>query len=168
MLALSLIQPYASLIACGHKQFETRSWQTRYRGPLAIHASARITFDARLRCSDEPFRTALRDALTAGGVAAPGSDVDLWKRLPVGAILAVGRLVDCVRVESLIGPPRHARLTEREEAFGDYTPGRWAWLIGDVRPLPEPIPARGRLGLWKTSTDVQARIRASLGDVASF
>lgn len=33
-------------------------------------------------------------------------------------------------------------------AFGDYTPGRWAWKIEDVELLPEPVPARGALGLW--------------------
>ena len=41
MRALSLRQPWASLIADGHKTIETRTWRTRYRGPLAIHASAR-------------------------------------------------------------------------------------------------------------------------------
>ena len=41
MKALSLRQPWASLIAEGRKTIETRTWRTRYRGPLAIHASAR-------------------------------------------------------------------------------------------------------------------------------
>lgn len=41
MKALSLRQPWASLIADGRKTIETRAWRTRYRGPLAIHASAR-------------------------------------------------------------------------------------------------------------------------------
>ena len=40
MRALSLRQPWASLIADGRKTIETRTWRTRYRGPLAIHASA--------------------------------------------------------------------------------------------------------------------------------
>ena len=41
MKALSLRQPWASLIANGRKTIETRTWRTHYRGPLAIHASAR-------------------------------------------------------------------------------------------------------------------------------
>lgn len=41
MKALSLRQPWASLIADGRKTIETRTWRTRYRGPLAIHASLR-------------------------------------------------------------------------------------------------------------------------------
>ena len=39
MKALSLTQPWASLVVIGAKCYETRSWATNYRGPLAIHAS---------------------------------------------------------------------------------------------------------------------------------
>lgn len=42
MKAITLWQPWASLIACGAKTIETRSWGTPYRGPLAIHASKRM------------------------------------------------------------------------------------------------------------------------------
>ena len=41
MKVLTLHQPYASLIALGLKTIETRSWSTKYRGPLAVHAAAR-------------------------------------------------------------------------------------------------------------------------------
>jgi hypothetical protein len=41
MKALSLHQPWASLIGLGVKTIETRSWSTKYRGPLAVHASLR-------------------------------------------------------------------------------------------------------------------------------
>lgn len=40
MKAITIWQPWASLIACGVKQYETRSWPTKYRGPIAIHAAA--------------------------------------------------------------------------------------------------------------------------------
>ena len=43
MKALTIWQPWASLIAGGAKQYETRSWATQYRGPIAIHAAARYT-----------------------------------------------------------------------------------------------------------------------------
>ena len=39
MKALSLMEPWAALIAAGVKSIETRSWRTAYRGPLYIHAS---------------------------------------------------------------------------------------------------------------------------------
>jgi len=37
--ALTLWQPWASLLAGGGKMFETRSWKTNYRGPVVIHAA---------------------------------------------------------------------------------------------------------------------------------
>lgn len=41
MKALTVKQPWASLIVHGGKDVENRSWTTRYRGPIAIHAAAR-------------------------------------------------------------------------------------------------------------------------------
>lgn len=38
---ITLWQPYATLVATGIKQYETRSWPTNYRGPLLIHAAKR-------------------------------------------------------------------------------------------------------------------------------
>jgi hypothetical protein len=40
MKGLTLTQPWATLVAIGAKRIETRSWPTRYRGLLAIHAGA--------------------------------------------------------------------------------------------------------------------------------
>ncbi|WP_197143655.1 hypothetical protein [Lysinibacillus sphaericus] len=42
MKAITFIQLWALLIALKVKKFETRSWQTIYRGPIAIHASKRL------------------------------------------------------------------------------------------------------------------------------
>lgn len=41
--ALSIRQPWASLIVRGIKDIENRSWPTKFRGPFAVHASK--TFD---------------------------------------------------------------------------------------------------------------------------
>jgi hypothetical protein len=41
MRALTLCQPYASLVAGGEKSVETRTWATRHRGPLLICAGKR-------------------------------------------------------------------------------------------------------------------------------
>lgn len=135
MRFLTLLQPWASLMAIGAKTIETRSWATTYRGVVGIGASqGRDELDW---CAEGPFRSALREA----GIFGPAD-------LPFGAILALGKLVDCRRTEvvepKLLGKPEHA--------FGNYTAGRWAWLFRDVTRLPEPIPWRGRLGLWSDRT----------------
>jgi hypothetical protein len=40
-------------------------------------------------------------------------------------------------------------IPEPERSFGDYSPGRFMWLLTNIRALPEPIPAKGALGLWE-------------------
>ena len=42
MKALTIIQPWATLIASGHKMNETRSWKTNYRGEVLIHAGKNL------------------------------------------------------------------------------------------------------------------------------
>jgi hypothetical protein len=64
--------------------------------------------------------------------------------MPRGAIIAVGRLTDVQEISPENTPP------SPELDFGDYTPGRFQWVLSDVRLLPEPIPAKGALGLWRT------------------
>jgi hypothetical protein len=135
--ALSVIQPWATLIAIGAKRVETRSWATGYRGPLAIHAAKAFPSAARDRCLTSPFF----EALTKGR----GETQAL--RHPLGAVIAVAELVDVRRITS---PEAFGYvLGANEIAFGDWTPGRYAWLLANVRPLAEPIPARGAQGLWR-------------------
>jgi len=124
--AISLTQPWATLVALGLKPHETRSWPTRHRGPLAIHAAKGFPPDARRFAADEQ---------AAGRIGA---------QLPLGAVLCVVNVTDC------LPPPAAATLiTPRERSYGDYTPGRWAWLFSEVlQVFAPPIPARGALGLW--------------------
>jgi hypothetical protein len=130
--ALSVFQPWASLLVHGVKQVETRPWRTAHRGLLAVHASARLPPADRALCGHEPFRSALRQA-----------GLDPHDQLPLGAVLGTVRLLDCVRVEEL------PHLPARERSLGDFRPGRWAWLLGDPSPWPTPRPARGRLGIYQ-------------------
>lgn len=120
MKALSLRQPWASLIAQGRKEYETRSWRTNYRGPLAIHAARGLTANERQRCA-------------AWDVEAP----------PLGAIVAIAELVACLPTEA-VAPS----LGSDELRYGFYGPGRWAWRLDAVSALPEPLFCRGALGLW--------------------
>ncbi len=125
MKALTLTQPWASLVALGHKQIETRSWSTNYRGALYIHAA-------------KGFPRWARDF--AGEAQAGGR---LPAELPLGVLVATARLVD---VRPTDDPA--LELSSLERRFGDYHPGRFAWLLEDIEPLAEPIPWRGALGLF--------------------
>jgi hypothetical protein len=52
-----------------------------------------------------------------------------------------------------------------EADFGDFSAGRFGWMLKDVRRLNQPVPARGMLGLWTVSADLQAAIRDQLGEL---
>ena len=155
MPALSLTQPWAILVSCGAKLVETRSWSTRYRGQLAIHAAKGFPAYARLLSMEAHFWLPLTDA-GHSLVQIHRSD-RLIHDLPLGAVVAVAQLVDCVSTETLA-----RTLSGRELAFGDYTKGRHAWVLADVVALRLPVQTRGALGLWKLDEDTYAKVREEL------
>lgn len=226
MRALTLHQPWATLVAIGAKRIETRSWHTAYRGLVAIHAGRhrppmqhlpKLWSRGKDRAEQEHHnhRTWLViDTITDDRYKGPrptGSRVPkraqtptlFWpaegpfgagvydprtgegghrEHLPLGAVVAVANLVDCVpmvdrwpatksgRTAPIVyaGPdyPKTLWRTESHEGehlgdeahLGDYRPGRWAWLLDDVHRLAEPIECRGRQGLWTVPGDVKVRI----------
>jgi hypothetical protein len=129
MKALSVWQPWASLIAIGAKRIETRGWSTAYRGPLAIHAAKRMTVGN----SDFALSNLCQPVWHAAGLTWP---------FPLGAIVAVARLAICVPVEAV------GELAPRERTFGDYRPGRFAFVLTDIRRIEPAIPWRGAKGLF--------------------
>jgi activating signal cointegrator 1 len=152
MKALSLTQPWASLVQCKAKSVETRSWYTSYRGPLVIHAAKGYPgWCKEFAC--EPYT---RDAL--------GCRLDPLD-LPRAVGLCVVTLVACVKTTDLdklkvIGH----RLQVNEISFGDYSEGRFAWALRHEYDFPEPIPAVGALGLWDWEHGVQQSKLKSEGD----
>lgn len=133
MKAITLIQPWASLIALGEKQFETRSWATNYRGPIAIHAGRRT----------KQAETFIEDLVE--DMPYPFYNYGLYSPdyFPFGAIIAVGILEECYRTES-----KRPYVSEQERDLGDWSTGRFAWHITEIRVLEVPVPVRGAQGLW--------------------
>ena len=150
MKCLTLTQPWASLVAFGYKSIETRSWSTPYRGPLAIHAAKGFPADAKDLCVAHRVIDAL-------GPHFPESDsMSLAKHLPLGCVVATCNLVDClptVSVGRLSGVfEEYPDLdTETERLFGNYDPGRYGWVLEDIKRIVVPVPAKGSLGLWEWS-----------------
>lgn len=131
MKTITLTQPWASLMALGEKHNETRSWGTRYRGPLLIHAAKGFPGECKDLFYLEPFRA----VFARHGIK---SLVDL----PLGQILARVELVDVIQIS------RSFTGSSQELAFGDYTPGRYAWVTRNIEKVG-PFPAKGSLGLWE-------------------
>lgn len=153
MKALTLTQPWATLVAIGAKRFETRSWSTTYRGPLAIHAGKGLGPVGGMRglrelCGREPFRSVLTEA----GFADPAD-------LPRGLIVCTAELVGCSEVCGYPIEPGGlgVRGAEFERDFGDYTPGRYAWVLRNVRPVPSGLTARGMQKLWNWDDNASFR-----------
>lgn len=144
MKALFLIQPYATLIMLGYKQYETRSWQTNHRGTLAIHASASKPAWAREVAENDPH---IKAALTKHGLS--------FDMLPRGVLLGT---VGVSRMNP-IDKQFISQLSSLEFACGDYSmPGRYAWELYQPLALPEPLACRGALSVWEVPTELAQRI----------
>jgi activating signal cointegrator 1 len=140
MKAISLWQPWATLVAIGGKQYETRSWFSKYRGLLAIHAAKRMDQIQIEYCLQEPFRSVLK--------ASGYKDHDM----PLGAIIAVVKIVDVHKTEAIV-----KSLNKQEQAFGNYMTGRYAWKLEMVKRLEKPIPMKGSQGLFEVADDLIMR-----------
>jgi hypothetical protein len=123
--AITLHQPWAYLVG-RYKWFETRSWSTNYRGKIAIHA-AKYQKDTDYWCS------LLKDLLPP------------VEELIFGAVVALADLTDCIfMTEEFIN-----QQSETELRCGLWEVGRYAWKLDEnIQILNEPIPAKGKQGLW--------------------
>lgn len=156
MKALTLTQPWATLVAIGAKTVETRSWRTDHVGLVAIHAAKNFPNDARYIVTEPPFSTALSGAWAS--------------TLPTASIIAVAHIRKCFQfTEDTVAMVRErsaaGKLPPFEADFGDYTAGRWGFRLTDVIPLREPVPARGMLNLWNVPNDVVKAVHVQLGAV---
>lgn len=132
MKAITLWQPWATLVAIGAKRTETRSWRTNHTPSLAIHSVKRFPVQAKEMMHNKYIEKALH-----------GAGISIASELPLGSVLCVCEFVECVQITHENKP------FLPELAFGDYTPGRWAWMLGDRQRFLLPIPARGSQGLWE-------------------
>lgn len=148
MKAITLWQPWASLVAIGKKMHETRSWPTDYRGPLLITAASIWNDELRQLARSEPFLSALMV-----------NPVD-QKPLPLGCVVAVSELMDVYPTRDESGKPCH--YNDLDRAFGDWNAGRYAWRLANVRKLREPVPCRGAQKLWNPSALIVAKVMAQL------
>lgn len=136
MKAITLIQPWATLVALGEKRIETRSWKTNFRGELAIHAGKRIDKGV----FNQPF---YNEVLKKYGITPDN--------IKTSAIIATCKIADVIKTESL-----RYRISEQELAFGNYEPNRFGWILEDLNQI-EPIEdVKGMLGLWNYNVESEA------------
>jgi hypothetical protein len=135
------MQPWATLVVCGLKEYETRRWSTAHRGPLAIHASKRFDYDVQVLCEQEPFKSLLT-----------GLGYENRNDLPRGVLLGTVELLECIPTNLLNPSPE-------EKILGDWRPGRFAWKLANPHRLEVPVPMAGRLGIFELPDQIAARSR---------
>lgn len=153
--AITVRQPWASLIADGRKRIETRGWPlpAEMLGErLAIHAAKQ----------GEPTLPA---AAARAVRELYGSD---WRSdLPSGAIIATVRVLAVRRVEKLLSVDPECVLASgqvvRSDGFGDYSLDRWLWILDAPQKLATPVKTKGKQGLWCWETDSDADASADAG-----
>lgn len=121
MKAITIRQPWAQLIVDGRKDVENRTWSTRYRGEILIHAAAPSHGDVKTM-ADCQFWMAKK------GLGRPPA-IKLGQR---GAVLGVARLVDCVSASS-----------------SPWYIGPHGFVLVDVLKFETPIPMKGAQSLWE-------------------
>ena len=134
---------------------------------VAIHATLKSTRALRELATLSPFRGCLERAGFFAGDARPftsrGYPLPLGlKPLPYGAIIGVATVVACLSTHTA-GAPFAEPEDEADSAFGDWSPGRYAWRLADTAMLPYPIPFCGRQSpLYPVPGDILELITAQL------
>lgn len=148
MKALSIWQPWTQLLATGKKKYETRSWRTNYRGPILLHASKK-PYSQIEKTMDFCLRKRVRDVLELGFI-------DWKERIPTGVIIGMADIKDCIEITPEFS--EKLRIDHPDEyAFGDFTPGRYAWEMSGAYLFKEPIQAKGYQGIWNYNGPVPDR-----------
>jgi hypothetical protein len=122
--ALSIRQPWAWLIANGHKHIENRTWRTSYRGPILIHASQGMT--------RQEYEDAFQFVMDVGGI-------ELARRLPRIKELERGGVVGFAELRACIEPSMRTSPWHIDGCYG--------FALFNCRPLSF-VPCKGALGIF--------------------
>ena len=127
MKVITLKQPWATLVAEGIKKYEFRSWRTKYRGKILIHA----------------------------GVGVDKEDLEKYKDLnlefPKGKILAEVEIIECLPLTKELNKKI---ISENNIAYGDKERTGYAWKLDNVRKIKSDKIIKGKLSLWDLDIDI--------------
>ncbi len=156
MKALTLIQPWASLMAWGVKTIETRSWEppANALGWIAIYAGKNT---ASLGDVHHLLREARAAAPTHPAFANVPDPLDATT-LPLGAVIAIGHLIGAKRSEHLVDAPDLGA----NRPLGNFEPRRFGWIFDTIIPCPTPLPCRGFQKLWSAPPRIERELIALL------
>lgn len=122
MKVLTIKQPWATLIINGYKRFEFRSWYTKYRGELLIHAGKSVDKEAMKRL--EKY---------------------LDCNIPIGKIIGKVNITDCIKLDEEL---KKKLLLENADIYKNSEIGSFAFEIENVVKFENEIEVNGKLGFW--------------------
>jgi len=125
MKALSIKQPWATAILVGQKTIETRTWFTKYRGPLLIVSSKKP------------------DKVIFEKLKKQGMDFSADGTLIYGSAIATANLIDC----------RKMTKADEDEAMCDIYPNAYSWVLTDIKRI-KPFPVKGQLGIYEVDYEI--------------
>ena len=121
MKVLTLKQPWATLVAEDIKKYEFRSWKTKYRGKILIHAGAGID-----KKDMKKFENLKLD-------------------FPSKRIIAIVEIEDCLELDDKLNKEI---ISQNNIAYGEKYRDGYAWKIGNVKKINYDKEINGKLGLW--------------------
>ncbi len=133
MKAITIKEPFATLIKNKKKYIETRSWKTNYRGEIYIHAGV-AKLDKSIKARTELSKLYTEDELNFGN------------------IICKCNLVDCVYMDEKF--IEEAKKNHDNYVSGYYSVGRYAWILDNIEVI-KPIPKKGQLGIWNFNDKVE-------------
>jgi activating signal cointegrator 1 len=157
MKAITIWQPYATLIMLGLKRYETRHWSTSYRGPLIIHAAKKWDEDRDWDCSrvtellrEQTFHAASLGEERLRLFYTPMGDT-------LGKALGIVDLKSCDQMND--------GGADFENRVGTFGPGRYGWECDRPQLFEEPIRHQGKQGLWTPEQYLERAAQSLLGVV---
>jgi hypothetical protein len=147
MQALTIREPWASLIVSTNKKFETRDWKRNYRGLLAIHSGKQSV-------PVEDYPLGLEEILDDLEITQDNLNNNKGKIIAIATLKEIHLMTDKFINEQ----------SELERLTGFWEPGLYAWELTDIKPITQPIPARGMPGLWTVPDDIYVQIQQQLGN----
>ncbi len=122
MKALTIKEPWATLIISGYKKYEFRSWKTNYRGKILIHAGKTLEKDVEKRFEEYNLK------------------------YNMGYIIGEAELVDCILVDEKL---EQELIKLNKTVYGrSRHVGSYAWKLENIKKYEKPIHINGKLGLW--------------------
>lgn len=124
MKVITIKQPFATLISEGLKEYEFRTWRTRYRGDILIHAGKGIDKKAMKKFEH------------------------LNLEYPIGCIIAKATLTDCITIDE----EARGMLKEKQSIVYSNIINHPEWegygfKLENIEKI-KPIPINGKLSLW--------------------